>query len=258
MEVEITALFGGEKLAVEVKEHHSHQLLVHPAPSFCQTVSLDTSGIIHIRSLSVKSFSLTASAYFFRPWAKITGLHFGRKPMHSEMIPLEKLEAYGESTARSLHLGGNVSPRESSGRILRAAHALQWLRHRAQREVWEDGAARWLLDNWYLVEREAQSAAAAFRAAGRIRRSGDTPLVFSAAKALLSASRGSVDAERCAAFLRGFERKTVLTRRELSLFPAALRWAAAEELFSLYRRSHRDEDSAAALFSSLITIPLAA
>ena len=171
--------------------------------------------------------------------------------MHSERIPLEKLEAYGESTARSLRLHGSASPRENRTRILRSASLLQRLRLRMEREGREDGAARWLMDNWYLCEREAQEAAQAFRAAGRIRRSEDSPLVTAAARALLSASRGSVDAERCRAFLRGFEKKTVLTRRELALFPAALRWAAVDALYSLYRNKNADEATAAALFGSL-------
>ena len=171
--------------------------------------------------------------------------------MHSEMIPLEKLEAYGESSARSLPIGGSVPGRESSSRILRSAHTLQRLQRRMTREGRDDGAARWLLDNWYLCEREALDAAAAFRGAPRIRRSGDTALVIAAAAALLSASRGNVDAARCAAFIRGFERKTVFTRQELALFAAALRAAAAEALCSLYRCKNADEAMAASLFGSL-------
>ena len=105
--------------------------------------------------------------------------------MHSEMIPLEKLEAYGESTARSLPLHGSAAPRENRSRILRAAGTLQRLRLRMEREGREDGAARWLMDNWYLCEREAQEAAHAFRAAGRIRRSEPKRAAAVASSALL-------------------------------------------------------------------------
>ena len=147
--------------------------------------------------------------------------------MHGEMIPLEKMEAYGESTARSLSVSGTLRSREILAQLQKTLHSLRRAHDRLHRQTAEGGAAPWLLDNWYLAEREGLEAESAFYAAKRLRRSGDTSLVTAAAAALLSASRGEVDAARCRAFIRGFEKKTVFTRRELMLFPAALRMSSS-------------------------------
>ncbi|MBQ2896462.1 MAG: hypothetical protein IJE26_07110, partial [Oscillospiraceae bacterium] len=167
------------------------------------------------------------------------------------MIPLEKLEAYGESTARSLSLSGSIRSRELLRGLRRDLVLLRRAHGRLGRTGQEGGAGQWLLDNWYLAEREAVTAESAFAAVSRLRRSGESALITAAAAALLSASRGQVDAGRCRAFIRGFERKTVFTRRELALFPAALRYAAIRALADLYREPAPAETAAAALFGSL-------
>ena len=44
--------------------------------------------------------------------------------------------------------------------------------------------ADWLLDNWYLIEREGKLAASELRRAGRLRASGGSALIVSACRAL--------------------------------------------------------------------------
>ncbi len=172
--------------------------------------------------------------------------------MHGETIPLEKLESYGESTARSLGESGTVSGREVAAELRRALRSLARVHRELQRSpAGADEAARWLLDNWYLVQREALEAAAAFHRVSRLRAADRDALVAACAAALLSSGRGRADAQRCRAFLTGFQRKTVLNRRELGLFPAALRCAAVRALAELYGSRTPDAALAGALFTSL-------
>ena len=67
------------------------------------------------------------------------------------------MEALGQSAAAKLQPGA-----ERRGRrfFMPLRDALSRLR-RIRRTAGEDGAARWLLDNWYLAEREGLAALAA-------------------------------------------------------------------------------------------------
>lgn len=94
-------------------------------------------------------------------------------------------------------------------------------------------AWEWLLDNWYMVQREALCARAALSAAGSLRRSGDAPLIIGLCRALAAAGDGSVTEERCRIFLDGFQSVTVLRRAELDLFTAAVRFALISAIAEL-------------------------
>ena len=58
--------------------------------------------------------------------------------------------------------------------------------------------ADWLLDNWYLIEREGKLAASELRGAGRLRASGGSAVIVSACSALVRECGGSVTAEHAA------------------------------------------------------------
>ena len=90
--------------------------------------------------------------------------------------------------------------------------------------------ADWLLDNWYLIEREGKLAASELRGAGRLRASGGSAVIVSACSALVRESSGSVTAERAARYLAEFQRELPLTMRELGLFAPALRFALTAEI----------------------------
>ena len=85
--------------------------------------------------------------------------------------------------------------------------------------------ADWLLDNWYLIEREGKLAASELRRAGRLRASGGSALIVSACRALADEDGGAVTARSAARFLADFQRGQPLTMRELGLFAPALRFA---------------------------------
>ena len=177
--------------------------------------------------------------------------------MNSVAIPLDAVEAYGESTARSLPVTGTVAAEageaavRSGLRALARAHgALQKRQAGAGGEPAPE-AAQWLLDNWYLAQREGLDACAAFRRAGRIRDTAEGALVLALCRALLVSGGGGADEERCLLFLGGFQKKIVLTRRELTLFPAGLRGAALLELAEEYGRPSPDPLRVGALFGAL-------
>ena len=61
--------------------------------------------------------------------------------------------------------------------------------------------ADWLLDNWYLIEREGKLAASELRRAGAPRASGGSAVIVSACAALVRESGGAVTAERAERYL---------------------------------------------------------
>ncbi len=81
----------------------------------------------------------------------------------------------------------------------------------------------WLLDNFYMVQREYLCAFRAITRAKRLRRSGGGTLIFTLCRSLLASGQGEITEERCSLFLRGFQSVTVLSRSELCLFPDALK-----------------------------------
>ena len=84
-------------------------------------------------------------------------------------------------------------------------------------------ACQWLLDNWYMVQREYCYAVSQLKAAKKLRCSPEGIMIMELCRVLVKAGQGQVTEERCAIFLEGFQSVTVLARRELELFPAALR-----------------------------------
>lgn len=64
--------------------------------------------------------------------------------------------------------------------------------------------ADWLLDNWYLIEREGKLAASELRRAGRLRASGGSALIVSACRAPGGRGRRCRHGPERGAFPRGF------------------------------------------------------
>ena len=173
----------------------------------------------------------------------------------------ERLFAYAASCARTLRPEGRGDGRAAARRLRRSmqeaerCHAL--LRRRYENASHIPAACEWLLDNRWLLLREAPGVLRALRGCRRQRRCRDSLLVAELCRALLQAGNGSVTAERCAIFLRGFQSVTVLQRQELLLFPAALRAAVIEGVAAQCVRLRAASDpetltaSFAALFGSL-------
>ena len=109
-------------------------------------------------------------------------------------------------------------------------------------------ACEWLLDNLYLVRREAKLAQADFSREKALPASGLKARIICLCEAFLDACACNVTESACLEYLRGYQSVFVLPRKELYLFPAALKAALVfriEELCSeLLRSSSPDELSA--------------
>ena len=173
----------------------------------------------------------------------------------------ERLYDYAVSCARSLRPDGFADGR-ADARALRKHRqeidrCLALLQKRARQETHLPAACEWLLDNHYLLQAVYPDALQALRAAERQRSARGRLLVPELCRALLTAGNGKLTEARCEIFLQGFQSVTVLQRRELLLFPAALQSALVENAAGLCRKlsvSTEPEqltDSMAALFTSL-------
>lgn len=145
----------------------------------------------------------------------------------------ERLAAYASSAARLLRVtkerGG-----ASSAALRHAYGAVKSCREALTRRYGDaahpPAACEWLLDNWYLVQREGRAALAALRDSHRQRQCADGALIQALCRSLLSAGQGRLTERRCLSYLRGFQSVTPLRRCELLLFGAAMRAALIEAL----------------------------
>ena len=158
------------------------------------------------------------------------------------VIPEDALAEYGEKMGRRLQPGGSISGRSIAKELgealreIRAAHAAAQRRYQGQSAV--PSAVEWLLDNWYIAERESLSAAMELRHCKRLRAifgtggifGGGDSILLSVAESIVSSGGGAVSPERCELFLDGFQRGRVLTGEELSLLQPMLMTALVLEL----------------------------
>ncbi len=112
------------------------------------------------------------------------------------------------------------------------------------------GAAEWLLDNWYLAQREGKYAAEEFRPAGRLRESSDGVLITEACGALVRSGTGQVDADRIELFIDGFQSVLPLSRAELSLLVPGIKAALVKELADICGAKPEEHEGE---FDSIIT-----
>ncbi len=172
-------------------------------------------------------------------------------------IENEKLFDYAASAARSMNGCSRGSGRHD------AAQLRHWHReiencHRVLLERYSEksrvpAACEWLLDNRYMVQREYPEAYAALKAAEPQRIFRGSLMITELCRALIQSGLGSLSAERCDIFLRGFQSVTVLQRPELLLFPAALRAVLIEAIGKCAKelRTARELEALAEEFSAL-------
>ena len=157
-------------------------------------------------------------------------------------IPMDDkhLAQLAENTARTLRPEGTASGRQVSRAVSRALERVRECQDRAA--AWAEDRqhlpreVEWLLDNWYLAQREGREAERCFRRAGRlraVRREGKQIMVLDLARALAWA--GEVTGERIDLFLDRAQEVRPLTELELSLFIPALKGALVERLESACR-----------------------
>ena len=115
----------------------------------------------------------------------------------------------------------------------------------------------WLLDNFYMVQREYLSCLKTIGSAKYLRRSGAGTVIFSLCRSLLTSGQGQLTEQRLSLFLKGFQSVNVLSRSELCLFPAAMKAviiSAIAQLCSKMQYGGSDASDAEAmgkLFTSL-------
>lgn len=176
----------------------------------------------------------------------------------TSFIPMDDkhLGQFAENTARALHPMGRMTGRGVCRSTLAALDGIRRVRDGLVAEKPEEtGAGTWLLDNWYLVQREGAEGAQAFRRAKRLRyvlRDGRRCLVMELARAFVRAAGSDASPERLAIFLDGAQAGLPLTETELSLVVPALKCALTERLDRLCAElEHMGEDGADSLCSGM-------
>lgn len=115
----------------------------------------------------------------------------------------------------------------------------------------------WLLDNWYMIRREARGCVHALEGARTLRRASDGAMAGALCRAMVLSGRGEVTRARFSRFMDGFQSVTVLRRAELCLIPAFLTAAVIEGVAAVCRELRRAADTEEyartleALFTSL-------
>ena len=170
------------------------------------------------------------------------------------------LEAYAENFARRMRVEGVSGGRTAAASLRRTLRSLDG-RTDALALRWADipsmpGAARWLLDNRYLIRREGLAAARELNAAAHLRYTSGGTIVERLCACLLASGRCALNDERLTLFLRGFQRTLVLEREELSVLVSAMKGAvisALDELAGALSEEGREgaETEAARLVTAL-------
>ena len=147
----------------------------------------------------------------------------------------EALARRARGAAQALVRRGTIPARRVSAQIRTALGRVR--RSYERTAAWAAGrqelprAAEWLLDNWYLAQREGLDGAAAFRRAGALPAAEGGAAVMALARAAVEA--GALDVEGIAVFLAAVQAARPMEEKELSLFVPALKGALTERLARL-------------------------
>ena len=143
-----------------------------------------------------------------------------------------KLSEIARRDAEALACSGTVRSREIRRRGARALVHLR--RMREQLAAGGDSASQWLLDNWYLAEREARDACSALRRAPAVRDAGGASLPERCCAGYLAACDSAVTLPGLEAYLMGFQSVLPLRSRELAALIPTLKLAVVTRLAALY------------------------
>ncbi|MGI5976095.1 MAG: GH36-type glycosyl hydrolase domain-containing protein [Candidatus Limivicinus sp.] len=166
---------------------------------------------------------------------------------------------YAESAAKLLCPMGETGGRSAAKSLRDSYRSIRRSHEEIARRYGEmaspPAACEWLLDNWYMIQREYQSVLPELYRGRRLRYCGEGLIVTALSRMLLSSGRGKITEERFSAFLDGFQRVTVLRRAELNLLPAAMGAAVIEAAAEICRdmRSASDTDDYAPALEALFT-----
>ncbi len=152
-------------------------------------------------------------------------------------VKLEKLGRFASAAAKETAPGKPVSVlntvKTAYKRLGYIKSVMQDATAYADEHVSLPQGAEWLLDNWYIAEREGKSAARDLKTAKHLNESLGRKrelVVLYAAQALIASGGGSVTAERIETYLDAFQDVVCLSETELSVFIPSLKLALIEWL----------------------------
>ncbi len=152
-------------------------------------------------------------------------------------IKLDKLGRFARAAAKETAPGRPVSVLNTVKSAHRHLCAIKSVMHDAtafaEAHVRVPQSVEWLLDNWYIAEREGKSAIADLRASPRLSAVSGVKnqlVVTRAARALVASGGGCVTAERIEVFLDAFQEEICLSEAELSVFIPSLKLALVDLL----------------------------
>ena len=138
-------------------------------------------------------------------------------------VPNEKLAEYALGLASGIIISGYG---RISGIIRKIRDDLNYIKKTANfaAHIWAEAETKgsgessqlpkeiqWLLDNWYIAEREGKSAAIELKKRGKFRTDADgSAVIYTAAHETVLLGRGKIDEERIELFLNGFQKKVIL------------------------------------------------
>jgi len=140
----------------------------------------------------------------------------------------------GREIAGELRLSGYTHGRREARRILADLRAIRVYHKKAMELTKEQGSvpreAEWLLDNWYIAEREGKDAAEKFQGVPKLQCVPDGTRLLVLAYTLVEICAGEVTPPRIGAFFDGVQETCPLSEREVSLTIPALQAALITRL----------------------------
>ena len=159
------------------------------------------------------------------------------------IVKPEELGRFARETAGLMEIGKRVSPcftaKAAERNLSFIKSVMQSAAAYAQEHVAIPQEAEWLLDNWYIAEREGKGAVSDIKVSPKMKSAAKKSkklAVSAAAEALILSGVGLVSAERIELFLDAFQDAVCLTEAELAAFIPALRLALVEALSRGCRR----------------------
>ena len=155
----------------------------------------------------------------------------------------DRLSNFAENTALSISIDGYVKPEKMADKIRESLKQIKAVNiaandyasnhSRIPREI------EWLLDNWYIAEREGKDALKQIRCSCRLRSAAgatEKTVVSSAAAALIRAGSGEIGAKRIRIFLDAFQNELCFEETELGLFVPILKGELVNALADVCRK----------------------
>lgn len=150
-------------------------------------------------------------------------------------VRIESLPVYAEEVAGNLRVTGKINSKMIAKEILsdirdiKDVHTSVAERAAENTKIPQD--MEWLLDNWYIAEREGKEAVRSLRYAGTVRRvEQGSAMVSILAASLVKSGHGEVTTERLRLFLDSFQKERVLSEREIAVAIPIIKGALISEL----------------------------